>query len=61
MVDGETVLIVLRREADAWTPSSFIRLHMDSEKIDRVVDYAHCPWIASLAEPLVIDDPRKKA
>ena len=51
--DGETVAVVLQRGADTWTPSSFVRLNVTNEKIDRIVDYSHCPWIASIAESAV--------
>jgi RNA polymerase sigma-70 factor (ECF subfamily) len=48
--DGETVALVLERGVDAWTPYSFVRFSVTDGKIDRIVDYSHCPWIASLAE-----------
>lgn len=48
-VDGESVVIVLRRGADAWTPHSAIRFTMISEQIERIVDYIHCPWVLSAA------------
>ena len=51
-VDGETVVVVLRRDVDTFTPYSFVRLHLSGQQIDRIVDYSHCPWIASLAEPV---------
>jgi RNA polymerase sigma-70 factor (ECF subfamily) len=53
-LDGETVVIVLLRGADTWTPYSFVRLHVAGQQIDRIVDYSHCPWVASLAEPMII-------
>jgi len=49
-VDGETVVVVLRRDVDTFTPYSFVRLHFSGQQIDRIVDYSHCPWIAPLAE-----------
>ena len=49
-VDGETVVVVLRREVDTFTPYSFVRLRVSAQKIDRIVDYSHCSWIATLAE-----------
>jgi RNA polymerase sigma-70 factor (ECF subfamily) len=48
-VDGESVVIVLRRGADAWTPHSAIRFTVVSEQIERIVDYIHCPWVLSAA------------
>jgi RNA polymerase sigma-70 factor, ECF subfamily len=48
-VDGETVVIILRRGADTWTPHSAIRLDVIGERIERVVDYIHCPWVIPAA------------
>ena len=51
-VDGETVVAVLRRDVDTFTPYSFVRLHVSGEQIDRIMDYSHCPWVAPLAESI---------
>jgi len=32
-LDGETVVIVLRRGADRWTPYTFVRLHVAGQQI----------------------------
>lgn len=48
-VDGEPVIIILRRGADTWTPHSAIRFDVDGERIERIVDYIHCPWVISAA------------
>lgn len=48
-VDGEPVVLVLRRGADTWTPHSAIRFDVDGERIERIVDYIHCPWVISAA------------
>jgi RNA polymerase sigma-70 factor, ECF subfamily len=44
-VDGELVLIVLKRGADTWTSFSAIRVNVVGQEIDRIVDYIHCPWV----------------
>lgn len=49
-VDGETVVVVLRRDVDTFSPYAFVRLHVSGERVDGIVDYVHCPWIAPLAE-----------
>jgi len=49
-VDGEPVVIILQRGADTWTPYSMVRLEMIGQHIDRIVDYAHCPWVISMAD-----------
>ena len=48
-VDGEPVLIVLQRGADAWTSYSVIRMKVIGEKVDQIVDYIHCPWMMPAA------------
>jgi len=53
-VDGESVVIVLRRGADAWTPHSAIRFTVVSEQIERIVDYIHCPWVLSAASSVSV-------
>jgi len=48
-VDGEPVVIILRRGADTWTPHAAIRLAVVGHKIDHIVDYIHCPWVVAAA------------
>jgi RNA polymerase sigma-70 factor (ECF subfamily) len=48
-VDGETAVVILQRGADTWTPYSMVRLHLTGDHIDRIVDYAHCPWLIQAA------------
>src|SRR5690242_6969769 len=48
-VDGEPVVLVLRRGADTWIPHSAIRLGMKGGSIYRIVDYIHCPWLLPAA------------
>lgn len=48
-VDGEPVVIILQRGADAWTPYSMVRLGVIDNHIDSIVDYAHCPWVIEAA------------
>lgn len=52
-VDGETVVVVLGRNVDTWIPHSFMRISVTGGQIERIVDYSHCGWIASLAEDVV--------
>jgi RNA polymerase sigma-70 factor (ECF subfamily) len=52
-VDGETVVVVMRRDVDTWVPHAFVRLNVTGSQIDRIVDYSHCPWIASGAESVL--------
>jgi RNA polymerase sigma-70 factor (ECF subfamily) len=53
-VDGEPVVIILRRGADAWTPHSVIRFTVSGESVDHIVDYIHCPWILPAASTITV-------
>ncbi len=48
-VDGEPVLIVLQRGGDTWTSYSVIRMKVIGQKIERIADYIHCPWMIQAA------------
>jgi RNA polymerase sigma-70 factor, ECF subfamily len=48
-VDGEPVVVVLRRGADTWTPHSAIRFQVAGQRIEGIVDYIHCPWVLPAA------------
>lgn len=48
-VDGEPVVLILKRGADAWTPYSTIRFGVIGQRIERIVDYIHCPWVIEAA------------
>lgn len=52
-IDGETVVVVLRRHVDTWIPRAFVRVCVANGQIERIVDYSHCNWIASLAQDVV--------
>jgi len=53
-VDGEPVVIVLQRGADTWTPYSAIRFEVISQRIERIVDYIHCPWVLAAATTVTV-------
>ena len=53
-VDGEPVIIILQRGADTWTPHSAIRFDMVGQRIKRIVDYIHCPWVISIADSVTV-------
>ena len=56
-VDGEPVVIILRRGADTWTPHSAIRLDVIGQRIERIVDYIHCPWLLPAAASVSLAGP----
>jgi RNA polymerase sigma-70 factor (ECF subfamily) len=53
-VDGEMGVITLRRDAEGWTPHSFVRFEVANHRIVRVVDYAHCPWVLAATTSVVV-------
>jgi RNA polymerase sigma-70 factor (ECF subfamily) len=53
-VDGEPVVIVLRRGADTWTPHSAIRFDVSGESVARIADYIHCPWVLPAASTITV-------
>jgi RNA polymerase sigma-70 factor (ECF subfamily) len=53
-VDGEPVVIILRRGADTWTPHSAIRFEVAGPRVERIVDYIHCPWVLSAAGTVTV-------
>jgi RNA polymerase sigma-70 factor (ECF subfamily) len=48
-VDGETVVIILRDDADGLTPFSVIRVVVADDRIARITDYIKCPWVLEAA------------
>ena len=52
-VDGETVIIIMRDDADGLTPFSVIRLYAARNRIVRITDYIKCSWVLDAAESVV--------
>jgi RNA polymerase sigma-70 factor (ECF subfamily) len=55
-IEDEPVIIILQRGADTWTTYSAIRIDVASDKVRRIVDYIHCPWLIESAESLFITE-----
>ncbi len=53
-LDGDPVVFVLQRGADTWTPHSAIRFDVVGQRIERIVDYIHCPWILAAATSVIV-------
>ena len=53
-LDGEPVVIILQRGADTWTPHSAIRFDVIGQRIERIVDYIHCPWVLAAATNVTV-------
>jgi RNA polymerase sigma-70 factor (ECF subfamily) len=52
-VDGEPAVVILQRGTDTWSPFSVVRLAIHGDKIDEIVDYAHCPWMLPAAITII--------
>jgi len=53
-VDGEPAIILLHRRADEWTPHSLVHLEVTNQRITRIADYWHTPWILQTATSVVV-------
>jgi RNA polymerase sigma-70 factor (ECF subfamily) len=53
-VDGEPAVVTLRDVAGVWTPRSMVRLDVVGDRIVRVTDFEHCPWVLRAAASVVI-------
>jgi len=53
-VDGDPVIIDLRRDGDLWKPHSIVRLEFAGDRITRIADYVFCPWLLPAAGSIVV-------
>jgi len=56
-VDGRAAIVLLRADGDRWTPQSLVRLDIVDSRVERVVDYLHCPWVLANARSVEVADP----
>jgi RNA polymerase sigma-70 factor (ECF subfamily) len=57
-LDGEPVVIVLRGDADTRTFYSAIRMNVAAQKVERITDYIHCPWMIQAAGSVSLGETR---
>jgi RNA polymerase sigma-70 factor (ECF subfamily) len=55
-VDGDLAIVSLRQHRDEWRPHSVARLELLDHQFQRIVDYAHCPWVLPAAGSVVLAD-----
>jgi RNA polymerase sigma-70 factor (ECF subfamily) len=55
-VDGELAVVTLRQVDGVWTPRSMVRLEVVGDRIERVVDFEHCPWVLRAAASILVAD-----
>jgi len=56
-VDGEAVIVVFQERDGRWNPVSLVRIEERDNRVTRIVDYNHCPWVLSSADALVVEAP----
>ena len=56
VVDGRVAIVTLRADGDGWAPQSLVRLEIVDERVARVVDYRHCPWVLTNAHSVTFGD-----
>jgi RNA polymerase sigma-70 factor, ECF subfamily len=55
-LDGELVGIGLQPEGVTWVRKWIVRIDVDGDRITRVADYTHTPWLLRAASSVVVDD-----
>jgi RNA polymerase sigma-70 factor (ECF subfamily) len=53
-VDGEPVVLVMRRGAETCAPYAIVRITLVGQQIESIVDYAHCPWMIPAAASITV-------
>jgi RNA polymerase sigma-70 factor, ECF subfamily len=53
-VDGELMVILLHRGTDGWTQHSLVHLDVADDRITRITDYWHTPWILQAANSAAV-------
>jgi len=48
-VDGEPVIIDLRRDQGEWKAHSIVRIEAAAGRVTRIADYVFCPWLSPAA------------
>jgi RNA polymerase sigma-70 factor (ECF subfamily) len=54
-VDGEPVIVTLLRGADGSQSQTVVRLAVSGQRVTRIADYIHCPWVLPAAVSVVVD------
>jgi len=55
-VDGVLTIISMDQRDGAWVPRSIVRLDVEGDRVVGIADYAHCPWVLSAADSVVLAD-----
>jgi RNA polymerase sigma-70 factor, ECF subfamily len=52
-VDGEPAVIIHFWDGSLWTPTSLVHFEVANDRIVRIADYIHCPWVLTAATSVV--------
>ena len=56
-VDGEPQIILLHRRVEGWALHSVIHAEIRGQRITRIADFSHTPWILEAASSVLLADP----
>lgn len=56
-VDGEPQIILLHHHTDGWAPHSVIHADITANRITRIADFWHTPWILQAATSVFVSEP----
>src|SRR5712692_7204020 len=55
-VDGEPAVIIHSWDGSRWTPTSLVHFEVANDRIIRIADYIHCPWVLTAATSVVLGE-----
>jgi RNA polymerase sigma-70 factor, ECF subfamily len=53
-VDGEPSIIRLQKDTGEWLAVGVIHLEWDAQRVIRIADYGHCPWVLKASASAVV-------
>jgi RNA polymerase sigma-70 factor, ECF subfamily len=53
-VDGEPLIIRLQKDTGEWLAAGVILLEWDGQRVIRIADYGHCPWVLQASASAVV-------
>ncbi|HEY3204091.1 MAG TPA: sigma-70 family RNA polymerase sigma factor [Thermoanaerobaculia bacterium] len=56
-VDGELEILLLHRGTDGWMAHSVVHLDVTDDRVTRIADYWHTPWILQAATSFLVSEP----
>jgi RNA polymerase sigma-70 factor (ECF subfamily) len=54
-IDGEPAVVILAAHEGGWRPHAAVRLEVEGDRIVRIADFGHTPWILDAAEAVVLE------